>query len=289
MPYILNEQQGVNAAAGRASQGLSDILSAKYAAAVRANQLDQQAGLEAAQRQKDIESAQGLQRAAPDQNVHVGSVSLGGRDPLRDLLRKKELEQPKLTPGQEAADKAFGKEYSDYVAGGGSEGLKKNIQSLEFAKEGLKQGDKYDRWAGFLPRMVREVISPAQVAREDAVKNAIQATLRQTLGAQFTEKEGQALLERAYNPRLPVEENVRRVEQAAQELKRTAAQKMKSAEQFERTGSLVGLGAAGGLGSPASAPQQQAPSYDGSSPLPPGASPEMKEARRQFLLNKRGK
>jgi hypothetical protein len=194
---------------------------------------------------KQIEQAKSLHEANPEANVNVEGVSIGGRDPLRDLLRRRELSQPMLTPGQEAADKAFGKDYADYVAGGGRQGVEKNLAQLEHAKQGLQHPGMLDRAASYIPiQKIREVITPDAVAREESVKNAIQSTLRQTLGSQFTEKEGQALMDRAYNPRLAPEENMRRLDLIIGELKGRAAQKERSAQLFEKTGSLKGLSGA---------------------------------------------
>lgn len=214
----------------------------------------------------------------PEASINVEGVSIGARDPLQTLLRKKELSKPSLTPGQEAADKTFGKEYSDFVAGGGVETANKNLRGLQDVQAKLKNAPEpnlLQRAAGYLPDSFRAAITPEAKAREDEVKSAIQNTLRQTLGAQFTEKEGTAILNRAYDPRLTNAENLRRVQREAAALKAQLEQKMRSAQQFENTGSLVGLGAAGGSNAPMQQQMQRAQQGQPSNDVePPKGTPE---------------
>lgn len=170
-----------------------------------------------------------LRKQAPGSTVHFGEASV---TPPPNMG---------LTPGQEAADKTFGKDYADYVAGGGKAGVEKSLEGLEAAKGDLKNATKFDRVAGVLPNWARSFLAPGDVAREDAVRNAVQMSLRQILGSQFTEKEADSFMSRHYNPRLAPEENMKRIDAATKELKKRAAQKDVSAKHFESTGSLRGL------------------------------------------------
>lgn len=242
---------------------------AALAQLIKGKELDQTGKQEMLTRQ--IGEAERLRgQYGPEASVNVEGVSVGARDPLQSLLRQRELQKPSLTPGQEAADKAFGKEYSDFIAGGGSEAAQKNLRGMEDVQDKLrtaKEPNLIERAAGYLPDSFRAAITPEAKAREDEVKGAIQNTLRQTLGSQFTEKEGTAILNRAYDPRLSNAENLKRVQKEAQALKSALEQKMQSARQFEGTGSLVGLGAATGRPGPTMQQQlqQQAPAPQGGS------------------------
>jgi hypothetical protein len=216
---------------------------------------------------KELETAQALRgQYGSDVNVDAGDVKIGARDPLRDLLKKRELSQPLLTKGQEAADTAFGKEYADFNAGGGSESAKKSIGLLESAQNQLKaRGNEapnfFERAVQYGPDSVRAALTPDIKAQEDQVRTAIQSSLRQTLGAQFTEKEGEQLMRRAYDPRLSAQQNLAKLAPEIDALKAQIARKMQSAQQFERTGSLVGLGAAGAQpSSPQAVRKQYSPS-----------------------------
>jgi hypothetical protein len=234
---------------------------AKLAQLIRGKELEAQN--EKAQYDAEKSDFEAQSAANPNVQVRVGRFSRDARDRLADLIKGRELAKPTLTPGQEAADKDFGKEYSDFVAGGGNEAAKKNLQGLQTVQEKLKTAPEpglIGRAAGYLPDSFRAAITPEAKAREDEVKSAIQNTLRQTLGPQFTEKEGTAILNRAYDPRLSNAENLKRVQKEAESLKHMLEQKMRSAQQFENTGSLVGLGAAGGSTQPM---QRQAPQDSG--------------------------
>ena len=245
---------------------------AALAQLIRGKELDQAGKQEMLTRQ--ISEAERLRgQYGPEASVNVEGVSVGARDPLQALLRKRELEKPVRTEGQIAADKAFGQEYADFVAGGGIETANKNLQGLQTVQEKLKTAQEptlLQRAAGYLPDSFRAAITPEAKAREDEVKAAIQNTLRQTLGAQFTAKEGEAILNRAYDPRLSNAENLKRVQKEAQALKAQLEQKMQSARQFESTGSLVGLGAAQG----------------GAPSAPAGLSPEQQKRLQELRAKK---
>lgn len=239
---------------------------AALAQLIKGKEMDAQAKNDMYSRQ--LETAEGLRgKYGSDVNIDAGDIKIGGRDPLQALLRKKTLEEG--TPGQKAADVAFGKEYSDFVAGGGSEGAKKNINALDTVAAQLKArgGEKpnlIQRGIQFLPDAARAALTPEIKAQEDMVRGAIQGSLRQTLGAQFTEKEGEQLMRRSYDPRLSAEQNLAKIKPELEALKAQLQRKMGSAQQFERTGSIRGINAAGGA--PAPAPQQ-APTAGGVSSM----------------------
>lgn len=68
-----------------------------------------------------------------------------------------------------------------------------------------------------------KLYSPELKIAEDSMQSAIQDTLRPTLGAQFTEKEGERIMKLAFDPGLPTGENARR----AQELEKIIQNKIK--------------------------------------------------------------
>ena len=76
--------------------------------------------------------------------------------------------------------------------------------------------------------------------KQDA-ERIIQNSLRATLGAQFTEKEGTRFLERAYNPALPVADNVKRLNEIADELDTVAKNKEAAVAYMKKNGTLAGF------------------------------------------------
>jgi hypothetical protein len=202
--------------------------------------LAQEAEIKAAQREDAVNKATGLRKLlGKDAKVSVGDVTMDNREQGGGIA---------LTPGQEAADKKFAQEYADYTAGGGYAGVDKSLHALEDAAQNLPDPNFLQRAAGILPKSIRDVAMPESAAREDEVRGALQDTLRKTLGPQFTEREGEQVMARAYNPRLPKAENVKRVMAEVQKLRTMADQKKRATELFERQGTLVGLQGAQNMG-----------------------------------------
>lgn len=94
---------------------------------------------------------------------------------------------------------------------------------------------------GILPKWARDIATPKGAALQDDAERIIQASLRQTLGAQFTEKEAIRFLERAYNPRLDEAENAKRLRQIAKELADVQNNKEAALEYMRRKGTLEGF------------------------------------------------
>lgn len=76
-------------------------------------------------------------------------------------------------------------------------------------------GTAGEKFFGFVPDLiadpVRSVTSPELSQVKSDIESVVQKSLRETLGAQFTENEGERLIKRAFNPALSPQENRRRV------------------------------------------------------------------------------
>lgn len=161
---------------------------------------------------------------------------------LKQKPIKKEEEKP-LTKGQEALDREFAKEYSDYIAAGGYASVQKNLQDLDTVVKRLEEKDDVTgtlREKLIPSDYVRSIVNEEAQDLKDTVERVIQQSLRQTLGAQFTEKEATRLIERSYNPRLSDEKNIERLKQTIKEIQNMAEAKQKSAKYFEEKGTLSG-------------------------------------------------
>lgn len=151
---------------------------------------------------------------------------------------------PQLTKGEEAADKEFAKEYTAFKASGGYADTVKQLGQLAEASRALK-GDKglfglTGSFVGNFPDQVRAVTNPKAVATKEAVQEVAQRNLRLVLGAQFTEKEGERLIARVYNDRLPPAENAKRVDRLMTQIQRAAQAKQDASNYFETHGTLKG-------------------------------------------------
>jgi hypothetical protein len=142
------------------------------------------------------------------------------------------------------ADATFAKKYTDYVAEGTEE---KNFDEIRKLKETLIEAEKtlgdtwVDRAQGILPESIRDWVDPKDRSIEDRVKGQAQKTLRQLLGAQFTEKEGQMILDRSFNPRQTKEENIRRMKELLRSLEEQAIAQKKAMEYFSEKGTIKGF------------------------------------------------
>ena len=145
------------------------------------------------------------------------------------------------TQGRTAVDKEYAGNYVSDVAGGGIGDILTQVDSLDNVAQRLRSGEKLSgRMFAVIPESVLPVSHPEAAAARDDVLNTVQRSLRAVLGAQFTEKEGQMLMRRAYDVRLPPEENARRVERLANQLRVAAESKASAARYFEEHGSLTG-------------------------------------------------
>lgn len=149
---------------------------------------------------------------------------------------------PKLTKGQEAADREFGKEYAGWKATGGYADVEKQLQQLQRVSEELgKPGNDYTGpAAGLIPGKARAFTNPNAVNAQNLVEEVAQRNLRLVLGAQFTQVEGERLIARAYNPQLSPLENKKRVDALINQIRTAAQAKEEAAQYFEANGSLAG-------------------------------------------------
>lgn len=146
----------------------------------------------------------------------------------------------KFTPGQEAADKAFGKDYQDWNAQGGYASVEKQLAQLQGAINQLEANPELSGGMNTaLPDAVRRRLYPEAMKIEQDVKQATQAALRQTLGSQFTEKEGEAIMQRSYDPALPAADNIAKIKAAILELQTKAQEKDRAAKHFEASGGTL--------------------------------------------------
>lgn len=146
-----------------------------------------------------------------------------------------------LTSGQKATDSKFAENYSEWKQGG-FEDVQKNLSDLKGALVQLKSGRTLTGpVTGSLPDVVRAAINPESLAVRDRVANVVQRNLREILGAQFTQVEGQQLIARAYNERLSEAENARRVENLVKQIQAAAEQKQEAVAYFEKNGTLAGF------------------------------------------------
>lgn len=168
-------------------------------------------------------------------------------------LAKSEKEKAAITAKAEKeksfitkkTDEAFAREYSKYVSEGEEAQIYDTIGKLDLlitdAEKNLS-GGLDEQLMGMMPDKLRDIIDANDKSIEDRLKSEAQKSLRQTLGAQFTEKEGKMILDRAYNPAQPKEENIRRMKELAKSIRARADSKKAAMDYFAREGTISGFG-----------------------------------------------
>lgn len=185
-----------------------------------------------------------------------------------DMLLWQKKEDYKADTGVRAANQKLGEKTSleqapDIAAATGQANELRAIAS----ELGQTSGDKIPATGGVagtvaavLPNAAASVVMPQSTKLRQDAERIIQNSLRSTLGAQFTEKEGTRFLERAYNPSLPVADNVKRLNQMADELDMIAQNKQAAADYMKQHGTLDGFkptGVAGGSNGPKQVSSEQ--------------------------------
>jgi len=144
------------------------------------------------------------------------------------------------TPGQKKADEQFGVDFVEFATGGYAD-VMKQLNQLRDASKALKSGAAISGpIIGNLPDAVLAATNPSAVATKEAIQEVAQRNLRLVLGAQFTEKEGERLIARVFNPRLREEENAKRVDRLIKQIGDAAQAKLDAAQYFQQHGSLTG-------------------------------------------------
>ena len=104
--------------------------------------------------------------------------------------------------GDKKMDETVAKEIAAWKTGGRTTAFT-NLQRLQSVINDLESGKNISGpVVGNLPAWVQAGVNPQSLQTKAAVDSVIQGSLKAILGGQFTEKEAQGMLERAYNPRL---------------------------------------------------------------------------------------
>lgn len=146
-----------------------------------------------------------------------------------------------LTPGQTALDKAYADRYLEWVTGRGADASNQAAQIASVA-EALENGAEWTGpTIGIQGDFIRALTNPEAQDAKDRVEGVVQRSLKDTLGAQFTEKEGERLIQRAYNINLSPAQNAARLRALYQTIQARVDAENQMAQYFEEHGSLKGM------------------------------------------------
>lgn len=145
-----------------------------------------------------------------------------------------------LSPGFKKQDELFAQVAVDWKTGGGTDALKQVGQLTDVIGRIDAGEDVSGGIQGVTPDIVRAFTNPGALDAQETVEEVVQRNLRVILGAQFTAKEGEQLIRRAFNPRLRPEINRRRLQRLLTQMEIAAEQKQGMVDYFDENGTLRG-------------------------------------------------
>jgi len=146
----------------------------------------------------------------------------------------------KISPIFKKIDEEFAKDMPKLIGGGAMDTVGQ-LQAIEEVMGALESGKELTgALIGQLPDSFLAFVNPDAVANRELIEQTVQRSLRETLGAQFTEKEGERLIKRAYNPTLDEKTNLRRVRRLYTAMMTAFKQRQAMAEYAQKNGTLQG-------------------------------------------------
>ena len=147
-----------------------------------------------------------------------------------------DLENPpqQRSVGQEAVDKALGEEYSKW--GSNEVNRLAALNSIKSVADSIRSSAvTTGNWMEHLPvvnERFRNIFNPSGSDAIDRVRGVAFQSLRETLGAQFTEKESENLVKTYFNPTLGPEANLKRLDEFTTKLEAAYQAKSEMMEYF---------------------------------------------------------
>lgn len=196
------------------------------------------------------ESAKAIGRQLDAQRIPYSISVTSGASPQpqagppvigRTQSQSEQITQERQRAGGKSMDEAFGKDLGAFIGGGAQDATRQLVQLGDTIKALAEPGNSLTGpVVGRLPDAVRNITNPQAVAMRERVEEVVQRSLRSILGAQFTENEGKRLIDRAYNPAQPPQENAIRVGRLYTQLQSALQQKLSMADYFQKNGTLQG-------------------------------------------------
>ena len=177
--------------------------------------------------------------------VKALELKLGLQQPPAAPQTQAELVKKSLTPLETKVEEKSAQDLVDFTIGGGFSDVQKGLSQLEVAKQTLMQQPE-GRITGKLVGAqddtgLLKYTNPSAQDTKEQVQEIAQRNLRLILGPQFTAKEGEALINRVYNPALPQSVNVKRLELLQDQMTSAAKTKQEAVDYYNTNGTLKGF------------------------------------------------
>ena len=131
-----------------------------------------------------------------------------------------------LTPIEKKIDENFAKEAVEYSSGGKAQ-IEANIINLDDKIKILEKGELNvsGPFIGNIPEGAQSILNPPALSFIGDIRDIVFQSLREKLGAQFTEREGDRLVAAAFDQRLPEAANIKRLKRLQGVIKNAAKSK----------------------------------------------------------------
>ena len=171
-------------------------------------------------------------------------TAIGGTAPVTNINMG-----DKVSPGLKKLDESFAETYSNLSMSGLAD-ARSQAATINTVLEKLESGEQLTGpLIGAQPDFLRAITNPDAQDAIDRVGSVVQRSLREVLGGQFAQREGEQLVRRAYNPSLPPAQNAARLRALFAVLDQTAKNKMDMATYYQGNDYSLG-GYKGNLGLP---------------------------------------
>lgn len=138
------------------------------------------------------------------------------------------------------------KDYNEFVNAGGAQKMQNSLRQLDAAVTRLRKNPEIlsgftRKIPGSFGGLLQRNFNPELADLKQNIEKIIQQDLRPTLGAQFTEKEGEGLMQRSFDPALTPEQNLRKLEDEIKNLKSIASTRLAAMQHYEKNRNMRGF------------------------------------------------
>lgn len=145
-----------------------------------------------------------------------------------------------LSPGWKKIDEKFAENYVDWNTAGAGDAVKQSRQ-LRSVLDALERGEPLTGpVVGLQPDVLQSFLNPNALNARQQVEEVVQRNLKNVLGAQFTQAEGERLIARAFDQRLSPEQNAARLRALLGQMEAAAANTAAMVDYFNEQGTLRG-------------------------------------------------
>ncbi len=190
-----------------------------------------------------------------DESIKMAQDRTLKREEMQTQLRKESMQVSEsqrkqateiAATGGQALDRKMAEDSLTYANQGGRAEGQKNMAQVNSVLAAINQGKvgrSYVAKIPFVGGTLQDVFSPEVSDAQNKVRNAVNGVLRQTLGAQFTEAEGERIFSQFFNPAMPIEKQKESVGRLSQILQAQLQAKDAAVKYFNQNKTMAGYNA----------------------------------------------